>query len=138
MNNQETKQNLDKNIEDIFMVDLINNYMEFYKKKNNKKNICTLFDGINIDDPTSTNIQMEEFYSEMCKYNIHENKIYKYEEINLINIENELYGIFENGVPKFISQSFFSLLIELTNLKNEDKSEKINYDIIIIRDKRLI
>jgi len=126
---------------DIFYVDMINNYLEFYKKNNNKNQDYTMFDGIDTTDPTSTNHSLEQFYEQMCKYKADEVtnpkfiEIYTYEEMYKIkdNIDDELYGIFRNGFPIFVSLSFFSLLIELTNLKNEDTDDKIHYDIISLK-----
>jgi len=129
------------NNHDIFYVDMINNYLEFYKKNNNKNQDYTMFDGIDTTDPTSTNHSLEQFYEQMCKYKADEVsnpkfiEIYTYEEMYKIknNIDDELYGIFKNGFPIFVSLSFFSLLIELTNLKNEDTDDKIHYDIISLK-----
>lgn len=126
---------------DIFYVDMINNYLEYYKKNNNKNQDFTIFDGIDTTDPTSTNHSLEQFYEQMCKYKADEVsnpkliEICAYEEMYKIknNVGDELYGIFKNGFPIFVSLSFFSLLIELTNLKNEDTDEKIHYDIISLK-----
>lgn len=126
---------------DVFYVDMINNYLEFYKKYNNKKQDYTFFDGIDTTDPTSTNHAMEQFFEKMSEYKINEIsnpefiEIYEYDELYKIKdkINDELYGIFKNGLPFYVSLSFFSLLIELTNLKNEDIDEKIHYEIISLK-----
>jgi hypothetical protein len=126
---------------DVFYVDMINNYLEYYKKNNNKNKSYTMFDGIDTRDPTSTNHSLEQFYEEMCKYKTNDVsnqeyiKLYKYDERDSIKIDinDELYGIFKDGFPIYVSLSFFSLLIELTNLKNEDVNEKYNYEIISLK-----
>jgi len=126
-----------------FYVDLINNYTEYYKKINNKT-ILSLLDGINDEDPTSTNKQLENFYEEMCLYNVYEKtkpeniKIYEYsDKINhpILGEKDNLYGIMKNGEMLYISLSLFSLLIEVTNLNIEDKEEKLvnNYDIVTLK-----
>ena len=126
-----------------FYVDLINNYTEYYKKINNKKKL-SLLEGINDDDPTSTNKQLENFYEEMCLYNIYEKtnpeniKIYEYDDKKnqpKLGEKDNLYGIMKNGEIQYISLSLFSLLIELTNLKIENKEEKFNnnYDIVTLK-----
>ena len=126
-----------------FYVDLINNYTEYYKKINNKKKL-SLLEGINDDDPASTNKQLENFYEEMCLYNIYEKtnpeniKIYEYDDKKnqpKLGEKDNLYGIMKNGEIQYISLSLFSLLIELTNLKIEDKEEKFNnnYDIVTLK-----
>ena len=126
---------------DVFYVDMMNNYLEYYKRNNKKQQSYTMFDGIDTTDPTSTNHSLEHFYEEMCKYKTSEVsnpefvKLHKYEDRDKIKvkIDDELYGIFKDGFPIYVSLSFFSLLIELTNLKNEDSQEKYNYEIISLK-----
>ncbi len=121
-----------------FMVNMINNYVSHYKKVNNKNDNFTILDGINFNDVTSTNAPLENFYEEMLKYKINEStnpdyiKIYQYSDKDNMKIIDELYCIIKNGTPILLSTSFFSLLIELTNLKNEN-SEKVNYDIVSLK-----
>jgi len=132
---------IQENNNDIFYVDMINNYTDFYKKNNGKNQDYTIFDGIDTTDPTSTNHALEKFYEQMCKYRTDEVsnpkfiEIYTYDEMYKLknNIDDELYGIFKNGFPIFVSLSFFSLLIELTNLKNEDTDEVFHYEIISLK-----
>jgi hypothetical protein len=121
-----------------FMVSMINNYVTHYKKVNGKKDDFTLLDGINFNDMTSTNAPLEKFYEEMLKYKTNENKspeytkIYEYSKRDEMKIDDELYGIIQNGKPLLLSTSFFSLLIELTNLQNETDN-KANYDIVSLK-----
>lgn len=125
-----------------FYVDLINNYIVYYKQINEKPSDMTMFEGINFDDPFSTNRIMEKFYEEMCIYNEYKNsdenmiKIYDYKNdtFSLENME-ELYGITKNDMTYKVSGSLFSLLIELTNLKNEDKINDVTntYGIIPLK-----
>lgn len=136
-NSQNSKKSKTMEVED-FMVNMINNYVSHYKKVNNKGDNFTILDGINFNDVTSTNAPLENFYEEMLKYKINENtnpdyiKIYQYFEKDKMKIIDELYCIIKNGTPILLSTSFFSLLIELTNLKNEN-SEKVNYDIVSLK-----
>lgn len=122
-----------------FVVDMINNFTNHYKRVNGKKEDYTLLDGINFEDLTSTNAPLEKFYEEMLKFKVNEStqpeyiKIYDYTQRDSMKIVDELYGIVENGKAKYLSTSFFSLLIELTNLKNETMDKTINYDIISLK-----
>lgn len=123
--------------EHTFMVDMINNYINHYKKINNKPANFTLFDGINFDDLSSTNAPLEIFYEEMLKYKVNEKsnpnfiKIYNETERNSMQIIDEMYGILDDGKPVCFSTSFFSLLIEMTNLKNENPN--VNYSIVSLK-----
>ena len=133
---------INDNIKSEFIVDLINNYVNYFNKINKKQKL-TLFDGINFDDPTSTNKQIEEFYIEFEKYKVWETtnkdfiEIYKYEDISdkgFLVDSDDLYCILNNGDPMYVSKSLFSLLIELTNLKNECKNEKENvFEVINLK-----
>lgn len=105
-----------------FYVQLMNNYLEYYKVENNI-NYITLFDNIDIDDDLSTNVIMEDFYNEMIKYknNLDDYiKIYDHDKIN-INKDVSWNGIYVNNELQLVSRSLFALLIEITNLKNENK-----------------
>jgi len=105
--------------------ELLNKYIEYYKKAFPEKNIKNMFQDINFDDQTSTNHIMEMFYFEMLKYNKYDNNIY--DSIDLINndknnvdkINNdklELYGLqINNKEIKCVSYSIISLLIEVIN-----------------------
>ena len=121
-----------------FIVEMMNNYTQHYKKISNKEKL-TVLDGINFSDVTSTNIQLENFYEEMLKYKVNETtnpeyiKIYKYSEREKMKIYDELYVIIKDGEPLFLSTSMFSLLIELTNLKNENAHKNINFDIVSLK-----
>lgn len=129
---QELPQNL-TNIYPDFTVELINNFIIYFKTREQKAKDFTLFDGTDTSDETSTNMAMEEFYSEMVKFKENERdnplstKILKYNEINNeITNSNELYCISKEGLPMYVSQSFFAILIELTNLKREYPDNKFN------------
>ena len=84
---------------------------------------------------------LENFYEEMLKYNKNMDsnpdyvKIYQYSERDTMNIIDELYGIVNNGTITLLSTSFFSLLIELTNLTNEEDTKKNGnkYDIVSLK-----
>ena len=116
---------------------IVNNYIIYYKTINNKDDDFTIFDGIDYDDDTSTNMVMEKFYEEILKYKVNEHtnpdyiKIYDYDQRDNVKVNDELYCITENGKPKYIGTSLFSLLIELTNLKNI--YDTINYNIVNLK-----
>jgi hypothetical protein len=116
-----------------FYVDMLNNYLEYYKKTNGKPNELTILDGINVNDKYSTNPQLETFHEEMVKYqnmNEENRQLYKYGELENLKSSDELFGIFSNGTsePIVISKSLYSLIIEITNLKNENSKNR--YEII--------
>lgn len=116
-----------------FMVDLTNNYLAYFKKLNGKPEELNMFDGINVDDELSVNPQLESFYEEMIKYKMlsdSDRNIYKYDELSNLADDDELYSIQCNGEQLVVSKSLFSLLIELTNLQNENPKKK--YDIICL------
>lgn len=133
---------IDDNIEptidyETFLVDLINNYTSYYKKIFKKPIDYTIFDGIDTSDATSTNRAMEDFFTELCTFRENEStnpsftQIIKYEDRHNLGKTEELYTILQNGMPLCVSQSLFALLVEITNLKNENKS--INYEIISLK-----
>lgn len=120
-----------------FIVDMINNYSKYYLKLKKKKNKGDLFEGIDFDDPTSTNFYLEDFYRHMENYKINQRinpdfiKIYDVideELVNRINNDNnEWFVISRDDNILYASQSLFSLIIEFTNLKNEN--EDLEYSI---------
>lgn len=122
-----------------FTGDLINNFTTYYKKRTGKQQNYTLLDGIDNGDPYSTNMAIEEFYYEMVKFldeekaNSDNCKIIKYDDLDKdMTNSDELYGILINGDPVFASKSFFSLLIELTNIKNNGNANVV-YDIVSLK-----
>ena len=123
-------------INEKFMVDLINNYTDYYKKIKKKSINFTLFDGINITDPTSTNAALEEFYEKLIEYKTFQKHNPEYIKIHnstydISCTDNELYGLLINGNLKYKSISLFALLMELTNLQYEEKITNI-YNIILL------
>jgi hypothetical protein len=125
-----------------FSGDLLNNYIEYFKKKNNKPKQFTLLDGIDKCDPYSTNMPLEEIYYEMTTFLENEKSnpelcaVIPYEELSKkMTTMDELYCLLINGKPFCVSHSVFALLIELTNIKNENKNKKITnvYDIVNLK-----
>lgn len=116
-----------------FYRDLFNNYLEYFNKTNRNEN-KTLFYGINNNDKSATNKQLEQLYAEMHKYtefkttnkNLIEIVLFEKMDKLTINDDFEIYCIFKNGIPHLVSQSFFALLKELTDLKNEDNKNTYN------------
>lgn len=136
-----TDDSLILDMSDSFSGELLNNYTEYYKKRTNKGKNFTLLDGIDKNDPYSTNMPLEELYFEMTLYLENETqdpdfcKIIPYNEIDQnIMSSDELYCILLNGSPLVVSKSLFSLLIELTSIKLNDKNKgSNNYDIINLK-----
>jgi len=95
-------------------VDILNSYIEYYK---NQIDDVNLLDGINENDVTSTNMQLELLYEETLKYKKNDN--------NFIDIHMDFtkkYIILKNNEPFCSSESLLSALIEINKLKNEDSS----------------
>jgi hypothetical protein len=122
-NNTTNNENIfNDNIYDIYQ-ELINKYIEYYKKTYPEKNIKNMFQDINFDDQTSTNHIMEMFYFEMLKYNKTDNNIYhSIDDLNNISdTKTELYGLqINNKDIKCVSNSIISLLIEVINNNYKD------------------
>jgi len=123
-----------------FLVNMINEFMIYHKNINNKPDNLTFFDGINVDDFSSTNYQIEDFYAaqyKFMKYDLEPNsiktKIFHPDEYEDDNNETELFGLRQDDNLIYVSQSLFALLIEIVNLKNEDTTNKIKYDIVPMR-----
>ena len=130
-NNNDTTNNkniFNDNIYDIYQ-ELINKYIEYYKKTYPEKNIKNMFQDINFDDQTSTNHIMEMFYFEMLKYNKTDNNIYhSIDDLNNISdTKTELYGLqINNKDIKCVSYSIISLLIEVINNNYKEQTYIIN------------
>lgn len=123
-----------------FIGDLLNNFLLYFKKKNNKPENFTLLDGIDINDPYSTNMPLEEMFFELSifleneKKNPDACKVVKFEDLDKSIVNNdELYCILINGKPILSSQSFFALLIELTNIKNAHDKNVSVYNIVSLK-----
>ncbi len=101
--------------------ELINKYIEYYKKTYPEKNIKNMFHDINYDDQTSTNHIMEMFYFEMLKYNKIDNNIYDSIDNIVSDTKTELYGLqINNKDITCVSYSIISLLIEIINNDYKD------------------
>lgn len=112
--------NINDNIGDTYQ-DLLNKYIEYYKKTYPEKNIKNMFHDINFDDQTSTNHIMEMFYFEMLKYNKIDNNIYDSIDNIVSDTKTELYGLqINNKEIKCVSYSIISLLIEVINNDYKD------------------
>jgi len=99
---------------------LINRYIEYYKKIHPDKIIKNMFDEINYDDPTSTNHILEMFYEALHLHKNINNDVYETIENEDIDIHkiDDLYLLEMKG-KKYISQSIISLLYILDNYSDE-------------------
>jgi hypothetical protein len=135
----EIKKDGEIEIDENFLVNLINNFTDYYKKIKQKSTNFTLFDGINTTDPTSTNGALEEFYGKMIEYKTYQKhnpdyiKIYNISEI-IHKSDMEIYGLLNNGKLICKSTSLFSILIELTNIQYENiiRKNKSQFNIIVL------
>lgn len=118
--------------------DLINNFLEYFKKIHNKPNQYTLFEGIDLNDPTSTNMALEQIFFELTTYseNMEKDpnlcKVIKFEDMDRSFTQNdELYAILINGNATYVSRSLWALLIEFTELKKANSKE--HYEIVNLK-----
>ena len=112
--NTENIVNIDDNINDTYQ-DIINKYIEYYKKTYPDKNVKNMFENINYDDETSTNHIMEMFYTEILKFNKIDNNVYINGEDFDKNKHEDLYGLkIENNIV-CVSFCVISLIIEIIN-----------------------
>ena len=103
-----------KDINDIYQ-DIINIYIEYYKKTYPDKNIKNMFENINYDDQTSTNHIMEMFYTEILKFNKIDNNVYISSDDFDKNKFTELFGLQIDNSIKCVSFCVISLIIEIIN-----------------------
>jgi hypothetical protein len=97
---------------------LVNRYLEYYKKIHPDKIIKNMFDEINYDDPTSTNHILEMFYDALHLHKNINNDVYEtIDDIDIHNID-DLY-LLEMKDKKYISQSVISLLYMLDGYNEE-------------------
>jgi len=108
------------NIDDDIYQDIINKYIEYYKKTYTDKNIKHMFENIDYDDETSTNHIMESFYSDILNYNNIDNNIY----VNGIDFDKnkhtDLYGLKIDDKIICVSFCIISLIIEIINNNYKD------------------
>jgi len=137
MDNPHNNNNIDdiddietNNLNDIYQ-DIINKYIEYYKKTYTDKNVKNMFENINYDDQTSTNQIMEIFYTEILKYNKLDNKIYTNSDDFDKDKYTELYGLQINGNIKCVSVCILSLIIEIIN--NQNDNDYKNWNIINLK-----
>jgi hypothetical protein len=119
--NNDNNDNNDDIIGDTYQ-ELINKYIEYYKKTYPDKNIKNMFQDVNYDVQSSTNHIMEMFYFEMLKYNKTDNNIYdSIDKIEDTDTKTELYGLqINNKDITCVSYSIISLLIEVINNDYKD------------------
>lgn len=113
INNQNNLED-DSLVGDIYQ-ELINKYIEYYKKTYPEKNVKNMFHDINFDDQTSTNHIMEMFYTEILKFNKIDNNVYNDSDDFDKTKFNELFGLKLNDKIKCVSFCVISLLIEVIN-----------------------
>ena len=100
--------------------DLVNHFTNYFKNKMRKPKHTSFFEGIDSNDPISTNMIMEELFSEMMKYKEGSDEfiqVIKYNELTKdMTTNDELYCIMRNDEPFFVSQCLFSILLEFTEM----------------------
>ncbi len=112
-----------------YFQDILNIYIQYYKKAYPEKNITSLFHDVNFNDPTSTNHVMEIFFEEMLKYKKIDAKLYTSQDIiaDIIKKDNIVYGLQIDGEIKCVAISVITLIIEIN-----DKYKKNIWNIICL------
>jgi hypothetical protein len=111
--------NNNTDMDDIYQ-DIINKYIEYYKKSYPDKNVKNMFENINYEDETSTNHIMEMFYTEILKFNKIDNNVYINGEDFDKDKYDDLFGLkIENNIT-CVSFSIISLIIEIINNDYKD------------------
>jgi len=102
------------------IVSIINNYIKFYKNEIQDVNI---FDGVDVNDPTATNIQLNILRNAMNKYKNENDDI---RNVIMYTTTDKLkrFVICKNSKPYCSSDLLFSVLIEVSNLEQEDKTNQ--------------
>lgn len=114
-------------MEEIY-VRIVNTYIKFYR---NQIEDVDLLNGINYNDISSTNLQMELFNCEMEKYkNSNLNSNTDFTILYNTNYKKK-YFITKNNENILTTDSLISALIEVINLENENEDENIKYNIIL-------
>ncbi len=116
----------DKTIDPCKAIDLIDKFLELYNTKYQK--IGSMFENIDIKDPSSTNERMELFYEYMQEHvnllaeNPENIDVYGSDD-HIENDDHEIYAIIygDNAKVKYLSLSFISLLYIGVNEFSEKK-----------------
>lgn len=103
--------------------DLINIFNVYYKTKYNKNHSANLFDGIDVQDDTSTNRALEIFFNEITNYKNAE-KAKKYDFITLYD-ETE-YSKMKESFPE--DTSVYNVIV--TDSESEKIHKKVTHNLI--------
>lgn len=123
-----------------FIMEILNTYIKYYQKINNKKENFNLFDEIDVNDDKSINLALSQLYELMCQYREHHklnplmNQVYYVNDSQTKQLKDvdQLFGIMVDGILQKISPSMFAILIEATNMRLE--MDDLNYEIVPIRN----
>ena len=136
--------NIDPN--DKYCSQLLNTYQNYYKRSFLKAGIYSnnnLLEGIDIENPTSTNRPLENFYEALYKHKEYEQsnpelaELYQFGMPNIpptVTASSELYGISNNGKIEWISPSLFAVIAEATNMliECEPQDVPITQNILVV------
>lgn len=122
----DTDMDTDTDTNEEYYTHLLNTFQTYFKQTFAPDNpSISMFAGIDLNNQTSTNRQLEEFYCAMCKHKEYEGTFPEMIELYQFGMPNipqpvvdslELYGINNNGKIEWISPSLFSIIIEVTNM----------------------
>lgn len=99
-----------------YITDIFTLFQKFYRKKT--KTTEDFFEGIDLDNPTSTNKQTEVFYEMMYEYNTKKQNndtvitVYNLDE-NVPEHQHGCYRLVVNDKPRLASGSLFSIFSEM-------------------------
>ncbi len=138
-NSPENNPILEEDIMAEKMVEIINIFHIYYKILFKKEKNVTMFEGMNLEDNTSTNRSMELLFEHIYKYkdNISKNKlelieIYNEDDSELLNLEtDELFALLINNDINKLSPSLFSII---SHLANNFEWREINWKIINLKE----
>ena len=122
------------------MLEIINIFHIYFKILFKKERNVNMFDGINLEDESSTNRSMELLYEHIYKYKeytksnkLEFTELYNEDDEDVMNLNSDdLYALLiENNIEK-LSPSLFAITSYLANL--EQYWREINWKIINLKE----
>ena len=102
---------------------LLNVYLTYYKRLHSSKENMNLFDGINLQDNISTNKPTEELFNLMQKFKnadeIDKDVLHGIDSNLQIDQCQELYMLYINNQPKYLSKYLYVILNYITELNDD-------------------
>ena len=118
-----------------FVTQMLNEYLMYYKRVNNKPKNFTLFSDIDGKKESSTNHILEEYYGHIHEYNkltAESNpniELFNPDSINDLEFD-QIFGLVSNDKLTYVSGSIITIIKEIV----ENKLKYTNYQIIVVKD----